>query len=82
MERNVKYIAFSNLEDVKGLKIKVNNYATEIEMDDFEFTALVDSNDMFYYEAYEDELEDNTVKEQWLTNFTPALVKATEQNNG
>lgn len=82
MEGNVKYIAFSNLEDVKGLTLKVNNDATEIEMDDFEFTALVDSNDMFYYEAYEDELEDDTVKEQWLTNFTPALVKAAEQNNG
>lgn len=76
MEGNIKYIAFPILEDVKGLSVKVNNDTTEIEMNDFEFTALKDSNEMFYYEAYEDELEDNTVKEQWLTNFTPALVKA------
>lgn len=82
MEGKVKYIAFSNLEDVKGLSLKVNNDTTEIEMDDFEFTALADSNEMFYYEAFEDELEDETVKEQWLTNFTPALVKSTEQSNG
>lgn len=76
MDGNVKYIAFSNVEDVKGLTLKVNNEATEIEMSDFEFTALADTNGMFYYEAYEDELEDDTVKEQWLTNFTPDLVKA------
>lgn len=80
MDGNVKYIAFSNLEDVKGLSVKVNNDATEIEMKDFEFTALADSNDMFYYEAYEDELEDDEVKQKWLTNFTPDLVKSTEQN--
>lgn len=78
MDGNIKYIAFPNLENVKGLSVKVNNDTTEIEMKDFEFSALADSNKKFYYEAYEDELEDNTVKEKWLTNFTPDLVKLTD----
>ncbi len=82
MEGNAKYIAFTNLENVKGLAVKVNNDTTEIEMSDLEFSALADSNNMFYYEAYESELEDDTVKEQWLTNFTPELVKETTQENG
>jgi len=77
MEGNVKFIAFSNMSNVKGLAIKINNDVTEIEMDDMEFSALADSNNKFYYEAYESELEDDEVKQKWLTNFTPDLVKAT-----
>ena len=75
MEGNIKYIAFPNLTDAKGLFINVNNEVTEIEMKDFEFSALADSNKKFYYEAYESELEDAEVKTKWLTNFTPELVK-------
>lgn len=78
MEGNIKYIAFPNLSDAKGLFFNVNNETTEIEMKDFEFSALLDSNKKFYYEAYDSELEDNQVKEKWLTNFTPELVKNAE----
>lgn len=78
MEGNIKYIAFPNMDDVKGLNIKVDNDVTEIEMKDFEFSALKDENKMFYYEALEKDLTDADVKEKWLTNFTPALVKTAE----
>lgn len=78
MEGNIKYVAFPNLSDVKGLNFNINNEATEIEMKDFEFSALADENKKFYYEAYESELEDANVKEKWLTNFTPELVKNAE----
>ena len=44
-------------------------------MKDFEFSALADENKKFYYEAYESEIEDEEVKEKWLTNFTSELVK-------
>lgn len=74
MEGNKKYMAFPKMEDVKGLNIKIDNDVTEIEMNEFEFTALADSNKKFYYEAYEDELDEET-KAAWLTNFTPELVK-------
>lgn len=75
MEGNIKYIAFPNMDDVKGLNIKVDNDVTEIEMKDFEFSALKDENNMFYYEALEKDLTDEEVKSKWLTNFTPDLVK-------
>ena len=78
MDGNVKYIAFPNLTDAKGLFININNEVTEIEMKDFEFSALADTNKKFYYEAYESEIEDATIKETWLTNFTPELVKNEE----
>lgn len=78
MDGNIKYIAFPNMDDVKGLNIKVDNDVTEIEMKDFEFSALKDENKMFYYEALEKDLQDADVKEKWLTNFTPALVKVAE----
>lgn len=80
MEGNVKFIAFSNMSNVKGLSIKINNDVTEIEMDDMEFSALADENNKFYYESYESELEDEQVKQKWLTNFTPGLVKATAES--
>lgn len=75
MEGNIKYIAFPNMDDVSGLTIKVDNDVTEIEMKNFSFSALKDSNNMFYYEALESELKDNNIKQKWLTNFTPELVK-------
>lgn len=75
MEGNIKYIAFPNMDDVKGLTIKVDNDVTEIEMKDFEFSALKDENNMFYYEALEKDLTDEDVKSKWLNNFTPDLVK-------
>lgn len=74
MEGNIKYIAFPNMDDVKGLNIKVDNDVTEIEMKDFEFSALKDKNNMFYYEALEKDITDEEVKSKWLTNFTPDLV--------
>ena len=80
MEGNIKYIAFPNMDDVKGLSIKVDNDVTEIELKNFEFSALKDENGMFYYEALNTEITDNNVKEQWLANFTPNLVKETAQS--
>lgn len=77
MEGNIKYIAFPNMDDVSGLTISINNDVTEIEMKNFEFSALKDENGMFYYEALEDEITDETVKTKWLTAFTPELVKET-----
>ena len=76
MEGNIKFIAFPNMDDVKGLNIKIDNDVTEIEMKDFEFSALKDENNMFYYEALEKDLTDEELKTAWLTNFKPELVKS------
>ena len=76
MDGNRKYIAFPNMEDVKGLTINIDNDQTEIKMNEMEFSANADENNQFYYEAYESEL-DEAAKTAWLTNFTPELVKST-----
>ena len=75
MDGNIKYIAFPNMDDVQGLSININNDVTEIEMKNFAFSALKDANNMFYYEALEKDITDNELKQKWLTNFTPDLVK-------
>ena len=80
MDGNIKYIAFPNMDDVQGLNININNDVTEIEMKNFAFSALKDENDMFYYEALEKDITDDTLKSTWLTNFTPELVKNTANN--
>lgn len=78
MEGNIKYIAFPNMDDVKGLNLKIDNDVTEIEMKDFEFSALKDENGMFYYEALEKDITDDDLKSSWLTNFTPELVRVSD----
>ena len=65
------------MDDVEGLNISINNDVTEIEMKNFAFSALKDTNGMFYYEALEKDLTDDDLKSKWLTNFTPDLVKQT-----
>lgn len=75
MEGKIKYIAFPNVANAKGLTLKVDNEATEIELKDLEFSALADSENNFYYEAYEEELTDDEVKQKWLTSFSTELVK-------
>lgn len=76
MDGNIKYIAFPNMDDVKGFNIKINNDTTEIEMKDFEFAALKDENGFFYYDAFEKDIKDEDVKSKWLNAFTPELVKS------
>ena len=62
MDGNIKYIAFPNMDDVKGFNIKLNNDTTEIEMKDFEFAALKDDNGFFFYDAFEKDIKDEDVK--------------------
>ncbi|PFW92272.1 phage tail protein [Bacillus pseudomycoides] len=71
-----KLVAFANCASSTGFKFKVENGADEVAETELEFTVMKDSNDEFYYEALVDELEDQTVKDQWHTKFTPELVKA------
>lgn len=72
-----KLIAFSNCASASGFKIMVENGADEVAQLEFEFNAFPDDENQIYYEAFIDEIEDTTVIDQWHTQFTPALVKAT-----
>lgn len=78
MDGNKKLIAFPNCSNAKGLILTVDNDATEIALKDLEFSAMMDENGKFYYEALDSEVEDEEVKNQWLTNFNYDLVKIAE----
>lgn len=72
---NRKLIAFPVVENATGLKMDIDNAATEVGMSEVEFKALADVNGFFYYQAFENELESEDIKTKWMTNFTPDLVK-------
>lgn len=73
-----KLIAFPLVSNVSGFSLNLDNSATEVQTMSLDFRAMKDSNNMFYYEAYESEITDNDVKTQWLTNFNPELVLVDE----
>lgn len=73
---NRKLIAFPIVENAAGLKMSIDNAATEVGQSEIEFKALQDENGFFYYEAMEGEIIDSTLKQKWLSNFTPELVKS------
>lgn len=70
-----KLIAFPLVSNVSGFSLNLDNSATEVQTMSLDFRAMKDSNNMFYYEAYESEITDNDVKTKWLTEFSPNLVK-------
>lgn len=76
-EEITKLIAFPNCSISTGLTLNIENGADEVAELELEYTAMVDSNRKCYYEAFVDEVSDTTVINQWHTNFTPELVKAT-----
>lgn len=70
-----KIIAFPNCSSATGLTLSVENGADTVAELEMEFTAMVDENKNFYYEAFLTELEDATLADTWRTNFTSSLVK-------
>lgn len=76
-EEMKKLLAFPNMNFSGGYKWSLENGKDEIAEIEVEFNALKDDNKKFYYEAIESEVTDQTVIEQWHTNFTPELVTAT-----
>lgn len=74
MNRVKKLIALPKVECVSGFMKSIDNSATEVAYVELEFRARYDANGNIYYEAFEDEITDETVKTTWLTAFTPDLV--------
>lgn len=72
----VKKIAFPNCSSSTGLTLNIENGAEEVAQLELTFEALKDTLRKFYYESFEEEM-DEEVKTQWHTNFTPELVKLT-----
>ena len=70
----VKYIAYPKLIFMSGIAGKIENGAEEVA--EIEITATVQP-DEFGFAKYEaiDTMLDTTLKGQWMTAFTPDLVK-------
>lgn len=41
-------------------------------------SLVKDENRKFYYDAFENDLDDDDVKKKWLTDFSLDLIRATE----
>lgn len=70
-----KFIAFPNMNWTGGLKFAITNGQEEIAEVEVTFSALVDENGYFYYEAFEDDITKEEVKTKWNKEFTSTLVK-------
>ncbi|WP_124058472.1 phage tail protein [Vaginisenegalia massiliensis] len=70
-----KLIAFPNVSWASGLKFKIENGQDELAQTELEFSALMDTEGNAYYEAIESDVTTETIKTDWLTKFTPELVK-------
>ena len=70
-----KLKAYPNCVMETGVTRKTENGAEEVAELELEVSAMPDEYGNGMYEALSDELDDQTVKNTWLTAFTPALVQ-------
>ena len=68
--------AYPNCVMNTGVTRKIENGAEEVAELELEISAMPDEYGNGMYEALVDELTDATVKDNWLTAFTPTLVQA------
>ena len=71
---NLKLKAYPNCVIESGKTTKSENGAEEIAEIELEISIMPDDYGNGVYEAIVSELEDDSIKEQWLTAFTPDLV--------
>lgn len=72
---NEKYKAYPNCVIETGLVRKIENGAEEVAELELEVAVMPDEDGNGLYEALADELTDETVKNTWMTAFTPELVQ-------
>lgn len=72
---NIKYVAYPKLVASSGLANKIENGAEEVAEIELTVAVTPDENGFGKYEAL-DKLLDTNLKGQWMTAFTPDLVKA------
>jgi len=70
-----KLIAFPNCSNTTGFRISIENAADEVAMLELSFAVLKDTLGNLYYEAFVDELDDQTVADTWHSLFTPELIQ-------
>ena len=71
----VKLKAYPNCIMTSGVARKIENGATEVAELELEADIMPDEYGNGMYEVLEADLSDATVKEQWMTAFTPEMVQ-------
>lgn len=74
---NEKYIAYPNAVITSGHARTIENGAEEVAEIELDLKFMPDDEGFGCYEALASELENDSVKESWLTNFSSDLVKKT-----
>lgn len=70
-----KFKAYPNCVIETGVSRKIENGAEEVAEIELEVSTMPDEYGNCVYEALASELEEETVKTQWMTAFTPAMVQ-------
>lgn len=74
-DNNEKLKAYPNCTITTGVVRKVENGAEEVAEIELEIGVMPDDHGNGLYEAVVTELTDETVKDTWMTAFTPELVQ-------
>ena len=69
-----KYKAYPNCVMTSGIARKIDNGAEEVAETELEVAVMPDEYGFGVYEALAEELADESVKNTWMTAFTPELV--------
>lgn len=72
---NEKFKAYPNCVLEAGIKRSIENGAEEVAEIELEISVQPDEYGQGLYEALASELQDESVKAKWMTEFTPELVQ-------
>ena len=72
---NEKFKAYPNCIIQTGVSRKIENGAEEVAEVELELSVMPDEHGNGMYEALASELQDETVKNTWMTAFEPSLVQ-------
>ena len=72
---NSKYKAYPNCVITTGIARKIENGAEEVAEMELTISVMPDDNGVGMYEAIETLIKDETIKSDWLDNFSSDLVK-------
>lgn len=75
-ENITKLVAYPNCTSASGFAFSIENGQSEVAEMSVTIDAYPDKHGSIFYEAFVDELEDQTIAEQWHTQFTRELVEA------
>lgn len=76
-DENVKYKAYPRCVLTSGPSRKIENGSEEVAELELTIDLMPDENGECMYEALESELESDTIKQKWLTDFSLDLIKTT-----